>query len=226
MVPINLNAEAKVALKKLEEARTKEEQIQAIEELLSKMSKHKGTEKFILQLKRRLARLRDEVERERERRAKGGVQFNVKKEGGGQIILVGLTNSGKSLILNRLTGADVKVGDYPFTTTMPEVGIFNFNGAPIQIVEAPAIFEGCAKTATGPRIFSLIRNADVIALVIDLTLDPVFQVETLLRELKEQKIYLNKPRPKVYVKKTGEGGIQVIGASMYNGDLDELTSFL
>ena len=28
------------------------------------------------------------------------------------------------------------------------------------------------------------------------------------------------------MKKTGEGGIQVIGASMYNGDLDELTSFL
>ncbi len=191
------------------------------------MSKHKGTEKLERQLKKRLARLKEEVEREKVRKAKtGGPSFNVKKEGGGQVVLVGLTNSGKSMLLNRLTGADAKVGDYPFTTTYPEVGIMNFEGAMIQIVESPPIFEGCSKSATGPRIFSLIRNADVVALVIDLTMDPLLQMSTLIKELEGQKIYLNRQRPNIQIKKTGEGGIQVIGSSLFKGSVDELIDFL
>ncbi|MBS7287962.1 MAG: 50S ribosome-binding GTPase [Candidatus Freyarchaeota archaeon] len=225
-MPVNLGAEAQVALKKLEEAKTKEEQIQAIEELLAKMSKHKGTEKLERQLKKRLARLREEVEREKARRAKSAPSFNIKKEGGGQVVLVGLTNSGKSLLLNRLTGADAKVGDYPFTTTFPEVGILDFGGAMIQIVESPPLFDGCAESANGPRLFSLIRNADVVALVVDLSIAPLPQISTLLKELEKQKIYLNKQRPNIQIRKTGEGGIQLIGSSLFKGDTKELLAFL
>ena len=225
-MPVNLGAEAQVALKKLEEAKTKEEQIQAIQELLAKMSKHKGTEKLERQLKKRLSRLREEIEKEKAYKARSVPSFNVKKEGSGQVVLVGLTNSGKSLLLNRLTGADAKVGTYPFTTTSPEVGILNFGGAMLQIVEAPPLFDGCAESANGPRIFSLIRNADVIALVIDLSMDPIFQVSVILRELEKQKIYLNKQRPKVQIKKTGEGGIQIIGSSLFKGNMKDLLDFL
>ncbi|MBS7248598.1 MAG: GTPase [Candidatus Jordarchaeales archaeon] len=225
-MPVNLGAEAQVALKKLEEAKTKEEQIQAIEELLAKMSKHKGTEKLERQLKKRLAKLREEVEREKARRARSAPSFNIKKEGSGQVVLVGLTNSGKSLLLNRLTGADAKVGAYPFTTTSPEVGILNFGGAMIQIVEVPPIFDGCAESVNGPRIFSLIRNADVVALVVDLSLDPTFQVSVMLKEFEKQKIYLNRQRPNVRIRKTGEGGIQIIGSSLLKGDVEGLIDFL
>lgn len=225
-MPTNLGAEAQVALKKLEEAKTKEEQIKAIEELLSKMSKHKGTEKLERHLKKRLAKLKEEVEKEKARKAGSAPSFNVKKEGSGQIVLVGLTNSGKSLLLNRLTGADAKVGDYPFTTTSPEVGVLNFDGVLIQVVESPPLFDGCAESANGPKIFSLIRTADVVAIVVDLTADPILQVSTVIRELEKQKIYLNRQRPAVQIRKTGEGGIQIVGSPLFKGNVEELLDFL
>ncbi len=225
-MPINLNPEAQVALRKLEEAKTREEKIAAIQELLQRMDKHKGTENFVNQLKKRLAKLRAEAERERLKKSSGAPSFSVKKQGAGQVILVGLTNSGKSTILNYLTGARAKVDAYPFTTTRPEVGILDFQSVPIQIVEVPALFDGCSGSENGPQILSVIRNADSIVLVIDLSQDVLEQVRTLLNELESAGILLNLKPPPVEVKKTGSGGIQLIGLQFFDGAREEIINFL
>ncbi|MFB0560617.1 MAG: GTPase [Candidatus Lokiarchaeia archaeon] len=225
-MPINLNPEAQVALRKLEEAETKEEKIAAIQELLQRMDKHKGTENFVNQLKKRLAKLRAELEREKLRKSGGAPVFSIKKQGAGQVILVGLTNTGKSTILNYLTGAKAKMGDYPFTTTRPEVGILDFNSVPIQIVEAPALFDGCSGSENGPQILSTIRNADSIVLVIDLSQDALEQVRILLDELESARILLSLVPPPVEVEKTGSGGIQIMGTQFFDGSPEEITNFL
>ncbi|MEM2145668.1 MAG: GTPase, partial [Candidatus Jordarchaeaceae archaeon] len=190
-MPINLNPEAQVALKKLEEAETKEAKVAAIQELLQCMNKHKGTEKFENQLKKRLAKLKAELEKEKLRKSGISSVFSVKKQGAGQVILVGLTNTGKSALLNHLTGAKARVDDYPFKTTRPEVGILNYDSVPIQIVEAPALFEDFSNSENGPQVLSLIRNADSLVLVIDLSQDVLRQVSILLRELESAGILLN-----------------------------------
>jgi len=225
-LPINLNPEAQVALRKLEEAETKEEKVAAIQELLQRMNKHKGTEKFENQLKKRLTKLKAELEKEKLRKSSASSVFSIKKQGAGQVILVGLTNTGKSAILNHLTGAKARVDDYPFKTTRPEVGILDFNSVPIQIVEIPALFEGFSDSENGPQILSTIRNADSIVLVIDLSQDVLEQVNILLDELGSAGILLNLNHPPVEVKRTGSGGIQLRGAQFFDGSPEEITNFL
>lgn len=225
-LPINLNPEAQVALKKLEEAETKEAKVAAIQELLQCMNKHKGTEKFENQLKKRLAKLKAELEKEKLRKSGISSVFSVKKQGAGQVILVGLTNTGKSALLNHLTGAKARVDDYPFKTTRPEVGILNYDSVPIQIVEAPALFEDFSNSENGPQVLSLIRNADSLVLVIDLSQDVLRQVNILLRELESAGILLNLSPPPVEVKRTGSGGIQLRGAQFFDGSPEEIIDFL
>jgi len=61
-VPANLPAEAKAAWLKVMEAKTPEEKIRAMEEFLSSVPKHKGTEKLIKHIRRRMAELKREMQ--------------------------------------------------------------------------------------------------------------------------------------------------------------------
>jgi len=211
-LPANLPPEALAKQRKYQEAKTLTEKIRALEEYIAAIPKHKGTEKLLMQLKRKLAKLKAELESSSKRSGVGGVSFHVKKEGAGQIVLVGLTCVGKSELLNVLTGKSVEVGDYPFTTKRPEPGVTYYEDVPIQIVEVPALFEGASRgSRLGSQILSVIRNADVVALV--LTADINHQMRTLIEELKSGKIYLNMRPPPVEVEKTPGGGINIIGSS-------------
>lgn len=213
-MPANLPPEALAKQRKYQEAKTLTEKIRALEEYIAAIPKHKGTEKLLMQLKRKLAKLKAELESSSKRSGVGGISFHVKKEGAGQIVLVGLTCVGKSELLNVLTGKSVEVGDYPFTTKRPEPGVTYYEDVPIQIIEVPAIFEGAScGSRLGSQILSVIRNADVVALVVDLTLDISHQMNTLIKELKNGKIYLNMRPPPVEVEKTPGGGINIIGGS-------------
>jgi ribosome-interacting GTPase 1 len=79
-----------------------------------------------------------------------------------QVVIIGETNTGKSRLLNRLTGADVSVKETPYTTYKPEVQMMNRNGVPIQVVEVPALFAG----DTDAVKYRFIRNADVMCLCV------------------------------------------------------------
>ncbi len=101
IMPINAGYEYGQAEKKVLEAKTLQEKIKALEELLSVSPSHKGAEKLRLEIKTKISKLREKVEKERSKKA-GGFSLSIKKEGAAQVALVGLTNSGKSFILNIL----------------------------------------------------------------------------------------------------------------------------
>jgi GTP-binding protein len=57
--------------------------------------------------------------------------------------LVGLPNAGKSTLLSRLTEARPKVGSYPFTTLVPNLGVMTFDNAQTLVVaDIPGLVEG------------------------------------------------------------------------------------
>jgi ribosome-interacting GTPase 1 len=110
--------------------------------------------------------------------------YNIKREGAAQVVLLGLPNTGKSCLLSQITNASSEVADYPFTTQKPVPGMMKFENLQIQLVDTPPI----QLDHVEPGFPNLIRNADVLLLLVDLTEDPIFQMEVLLDELERMRI--------------------------------------
>lgn len=103
-------------------------------------------------------------------KTKNSEAFAVAKEGAAQIVLVGPPNAGKSSLLRALTGRQVDIGDYPFTTLRPIPGILKVEGALIQLVDLPGLIEGAVDGKGGGRaLLSCVRSADAIIYVVPAT---------------------------------------------------------
>jgi len=182
-MPANLTPQYLEAEIKFKRAKTTPEKIEALEVMMAVIPKHKGTEKIRGQLKSRMAKLKEELQR---RPAIGRTEqaYTVKREGAAQVVLLGLPNSGKSSLFSRATSALSEVADYPFTTQKPIPGMMPFENLQIQLVDTPPI----QLDRVEPGFPNLIRNADALLVLVDLTEDPVFQMEILLEELDHMKI--------------------------------------
>ncbi len=210
----NLPAEAKAKWIKVMEAKTPEEKIKALEEFLAAVPKHKGTEKLIRQVRKRIAELRREIElRESVRRAAAARRkMFIEKDGDVQLAVIGQPNSGKTSFVNALTGASYEVSNVPFTTDELQPAMLIWNNVYIQLIDTPPIIPGTAQgRGAGPILISTVRNADGVVIVIDLTRDPVKQVRGIISELREARILVEKPKALVRIERTTFGGIQVIG---------------
>jgi len=227
-MPANLPPEYFKAEEKYAQARTIEEKIVATEELIRAAPKHKGAERLLKTLKTRLAKLRQELRKQQTRRGgSGGPSFAVKKEGAAQVALLGVPNSGKSTLLRRLTGAQPEVAAYPFTTREPVPGMMPFEDTQIQLVEVPALVEGSSLgKGLGAQPLSVARNADMIALVVDLSSDPLKQVKTLAGELETAGVKLNQVPPNLSITRRETGGIEIHGAELFDGGEAELKRIL
>jgi ribosome-interacting GTPase 1 len=182
-MPANLTPQYLEAEAKFKQAKSIPEKIKALEVMMAVIPKHKGTEKIRGQLKSRMAKLKEELQR-RPTLGRAEQAYNIKREGIAQVILLGLPNSGKSSLLSHITNASSEVADYPFTTQKPVPGMMKFENVQIQLVDTPPI----QLDHIEPGLSNLLRNADTLLLVIDLTEDPVFQMEILLEELNQMKI--------------------------------------
>jgi GTP-binding protein len=73
--------------------------------------------------------------------------------------LVGLPNAGKSTFINATTNAKAKVGDYPFTTTRPQLGVVSHRGREFVVADIPGLIEGAAEGRASAIASSAISNA-------------------------------------------------------------------
>jgi GTP-binding protein len=98
--------------------------------------------------------------------------------------LVGKPNAGKSSLLGRLTAATPKVGAYPFTTKIPNLGVLTLSDSQRVIADIPGIIEGASQGAgLGLSFLRHISRTRILAFILDLTDDPVGAFQQLLDEL-------------------------------------------
>jgi GTP-binding protein len=82
--------------------------------------------------------------------------------------LVGLPNAGKSTFLNAVTNAKAKVGDYPFTTLRPQLGVVLHRGREFVLADIPGLIEGAAEGAgVGDRFLGHVERCRVLLHLID-----------------------------------------------------------
>lgn len=181
-MPANLPPEYFNAEKRFKQASTPAEKISALEDLIATVPKHKGTDKLRADLRRRLSQLRKDAARKK--KGGRGDLYVVQKEGAAQIALAGFPNSGKSSILASLTNATPVIAEYPISTITPLPGMMPFEDIQIQLVDLPPI----GNEATDGWVSGILRYADTLLLVIDLTEDPEIQAELLIEQLERWNI--------------------------------------
>lgn len=184
-----------------------EEQIKKIEDEIFNTPKNKATEHHIGKLKAKIARLKVEAEKRKSAGAKKK-GFSIKKSGDATVGIIGYPNVGKSTLLNKLTGASSKIGNYDFTTLVAIPGSMKYKGADIQLLDLPGLIEGASKgKGRGREILSAIRNVDLLLLMLDVQF--IDHLDLIEKELYSAGLRLNQKHPDVIVTKKGKGGITV-----------------
>ena len=185
---LNLTPEYFEADRQYRQAHMREEKLAALELMLKVIPKHKASEKKQADLKSRIKELRESPAA----KGKGATvdPYHVLAQGAGQVLLVGLPNSGKSSILGHLSNAPVKITDFPFGTQVVVPGMVYHEDAPIQMVDLPPI----TPEHVPPNLVNALRHTGIILLVVDLAADSVLEdVETLLAILAEHNITFEAP---------------------------------
>lgn len=100
---------------------------------------------------------------------------------------VGLPNAGKSTLLKVLTAANPKIGNYPFTTVIPNLGVMHHYDHDIVLADIPGIIEGAhAGAGLGIRFLKHVSRTRGLVFVIDIgDDDPSASFMTLRSEVSE-----------------------------------------
>jgi ribosome-interacting GTPase 1 len=173
----NLTPAYRAAEDRFRTAVTPEERLDALEEMLREVPKHKGTEKIQADIKSRISKLKRQPKQKTGAR---GPSHHIPHEGAGQVVLVGPPNAGKSSLVVRLTHARPEVADYPLTTREATPGMMPFEDVAIQLVDLPPLCEEHVE----PWVYDSIRTADLVWLVVtaESSLEGLELVERLLGE--------------------------------------------
>jgi uncharacterized protein len=202
-----------------------EDQIKELEDELQKTPYNKATSKHIGRVKAKIAKLKDDAVNRAMKSGGGGEGYSVKKSGDATVVLVGFPSTGKSTLLNTLTGTESEVAAYAFTTLTVVPGALEYKGAKIQILDIPGLIAGAAMgKGRGKEVIAVVRSADMIVILVD-----VFNqghVDVLMHELYDAGIRINVPKPDITIKKTSHGGIRLHKVGTLELDIHENRALL
>lgn len=184
-MPANLPPQYYEAEKKFRAAKSPFEKIAAIEEMMSVTPKHKGTDHLRAELRSRIAKLNQMASKK-----SGGQRASmaIEKEGAAQVVIVGMPNSGKSSLLASVTNASPTVAEYPFATQNALPGMMPYEDIKIQLIDTPPLVPQAIQWWLPP----LLRQADAVLLVIDLSQEPTEQLAAIREQLKQMRVLVGK----------------------------------
>lgn len=187
-MPANLTPQYHRAEEQYRRATTPQEELQALEIMFREMPKHKGTDRLQADIKQKIAKAKKEAESAKKSGPKAQ-SVKIPRQGAGNALLIGPPNSGKSQLIASLTKAKPEIADYPFTTRTPTPGMMDWEDVKVQLIDTPPITADYME----PYMQGLIRGADVVVLVIDMSVDEgIEQCQELLDRLNETKTRLGK----------------------------------
>ena len=174
-----------------EAAKTDAERLVLLEEMLRIVPKHKGSEKVVADLRRRIARIKKGAAATGGKKgARKGYSEHIPKQGAGQIVLLGPPNGGKSQILAAFTKAKPAVSPTPYTTTAPLVGMLPYENIQFQLIDTPSLMPDFVS----PTVLTLARNAELVLIVLSLASDELLDdLELVLAVLDEAGLGEEKP---------------------------------
>ncbi len=181
-MPTNLPPDYFKIEEEFRKARSNEEKIALLKEMMSVVPKHKGTDRLRADLRRKLAALKRAPKKKAVARYQ--TPYHIEREGAGQVVVVGPPNTGKSALLRALTNATPEVAPYPFTTWTPTPGMMPFENIQIQLIDTPPLNEDHVE----PEMMNLIRRVDLVLLVVDLQGYPIQEFEDAMALLEEYRI--------------------------------------
>ncbi len=161
------------------QAQTDTEKLLALEEMIRECPKHKSSESMLANLKTRRKKLLEKIEK-RSRKSKSS-KHGIKKESM-QTVIIGKTNSGKSTLMSLLTNTKPEISPYGFTTKNPVVGMIDYSGTQIQLIENPAIESEYYDKG-------LTHSTDTLLIVVN-KLEEVNEILELLRNMDKKKIII------------------------------------
>jgi ribosome-interacting GTPase 1 len=182
-MPTNLPAEYYKVEERYKAAISESERVSLLEELISTVPKHKGTDKLRADLRKRLSKMKSSAQAQK-KISRHISAYQIPREGAGQIAIIGPTNVGKSSLIAALTNAAPEVAEHPFTTWTPSPGMMDVGGAQIQLIDTPPLNKEYVESA----MMDLIRRADLVLMVLDLQADPLGELEYALSLLEEYRI--------------------------------------
>ncbi|MHA2358179.1 MAG: GTPase [Candidatus Heimdallarchaeaceae archaeon] len=145
---------------------------------------------FKLQI-RELEDMIAELKAKPKKKAREHDPFHIPPSGDGRIALFGLSNVGKSTLMNAITNTDVKVGAYLHTTRVAHAGTLEYENLRIQIIDVPGFLEYKEDWAVNRQIIRVARTSDAIMMVVDLSMDIDKQYNFLIQQLEDSKLIVN-----------------------------------
>ena len=182
-MPTNLPADYFNAEERFRSATTPEDKIKYLEEMMSTIPKHKGTDHLRSDLRKKLSKLKAAATSKKTTK-KQVSPYHINKEGAGQIVIIGCTNAGKSSLVQTQTNAEPEISQVPFTTWSPMPGMMYIDNVQVQLIDTPPFCE----EYIDPEFLNLIRRVDLVLIMLDLHTDPVQQLKFIYQELQENRI--------------------------------------
>jgi len=180
-MPANLPPQYFEAERDFRQAKSSAEKITALEEMLAIMPKHKGTDKLRAELRQRIAKLTQAAGK---KLATQRASMVIPKEGAGQVAIIGPPNSGKSQLVSTITNASPAVAEYPYTTQSATPGMMEFKNIKVQLIDTPPL----SPQPTPWWLPPMLRRADALLAVIDLSKSPLEQLEILTSQLEQMRL--------------------------------------
>ena len=114
--------------------------------------------------------------------------------------IIGLPNAGKSSLLNELTKAQSKIGNYPFTTLEPNLGVYY----ELILADIPGLIEGASTgKGLGTKFLRHIERTNILFHLISAeSEDPVQDYVTVQKELEAYSKELKKKTEYVFLSKS------------------------